>query len=259
MTMSIVGNTWPLEPAVPTFPHESHLDANRWPQLRERGRLVPGWVGRGRQVKALTSLCTHVTYTTPTLAAPAPTGSSWSNLDLCGGWRRNWTSGGVPVDEDWVTLHRVVSGDKLCGAFLAHTPSDSPSNYSRLDLATVRATVEANVDFQLVEAPFFDRDGQPWTLRDGTVVTDVVRCWIAPRATLDSACDVDEVARWYEAIGADGDAAALVDAAGTYLPDLADRYDAQDPAGPVSFAITGLVLGYPPGATASSTLSLARR
>jgi hypothetical protein len=206
-------------------------------------------------VKAVTSRCTHITYTIPTLAAPAPTGSSWSNLDLCDGWYRNWTSGDELVDENWIILHRVVSGDKLCGAFLARTPSDSPTNFSRLDLATVRATVDANVDFQLVETPFLDRDGQPWTQWDGTIVTDVVRCWIAPRATLGGACDVDEVARWYEAIGADGDAAALVDAAGTYLPDLADRYDAQDPAGPVSFAITGLVLGYPPGSTASPTLS----
>lgn len=205
-------------------------------------------------MKAVTSRWTHHTYTTPTLAAPVPTGSSWSNLDLCGGWRRDWTSGGVPVDDDWVILHRVVSGDKLCGAFLACAPSDSPSNYSRLDLATVRATVEEHVDFQLVEAPFLDLDGQPWTQWGGTVVTDIVRCWVAPRATLGDACDVDEVARWYEAIGEDYDAASLVDAASTYLPDLANRFDAQNIGGPASFAITGLVLGYPPGSTASLNL-----
>jgi hypothetical protein len=195
-----------------------------------------------------------MTYTTPTITTPAPTGSSWSNLDLCGGWRRGWTSGGEPVSDDWVILHRVVSGNKLCGAFFARTPSDSPSNFSRLDLATVRATVEANVDFQLVESPLVGLDGRPWTQYDGTVITDTVMCWVAPRATLGGACDVDEVARWYETIGLEGEADALVAAASTYLPDLANRFDAQDPEGPASFAITGLVLGYPPESTASLNL-----
>jgi len=254
MTMPIVSNTQPRESVTAFFPHESHLDATRWPQLTERGRLVRGWVSRGQQVKAVSGRWTHHTYITPTLAAPTPTGSSWSNLDLCGGWRRDWMCPEGLTNEDWVILHRVVSGDKLCGAFLARTPSDSPSNFSRLDLATVRTIVDAHVDFQLVETPFLNRDGQPWTLQDGTVVTDVVRCWIAPRATLGSACDVDEVARWYEAIGLEGEADALVDAASTYLPDLANRFDAQAPAGPASFAITGLVLGYPPGSTASLNL-----
>lgn len=251
MSTLIISNAPLRDHSDPTFLHESHLDAVRWPQLKERGRLVPGWVIRGRQVKAVTGRWTHQTYVTPTLTAPVPTGSSWSNLDLCGGWNRDWTSGDVSVDHNWVTLHRVVSGAKLCGAFFACAPSDSPSGFSRLDLTTVRATVAANVDYQLVESPLVGLDGQPRTQYDGTVITDTVTCWVAPRATLGGACDVDEVARWYDAIGSDYDAASLVDAARIYLPDLANRFDAQDPEGAASFAITGLVLGYPPSSTAS--------
>lgn len=229
----------------PTFRHESHLDSDRWAQLVERDRPVRGWVRRGRQVKAVTGQFTHRTYTIPKLVAPLPDGSSWSNLDLCLGWTRNWTIDGNPVGTGWVNLHRIVTREKLCGSFSASTPSDSSSLHAKTspDLTSVREIVATNVNLQLVETP------TSLTNWDGTAVTDVVRCWVAPRATLGSVCDVDEVARWYSSIGLEGESEALLTAASIYLPDLAGCFDHL--GGPSCFSITGLVLGYPPASTAS--------
>jgi hypothetical protein len=239
-----------MNPTVPTFDHESHLDPLKWRRITENGVQIPGWVQYKNQVKAVTSACTFNTYVTPERAAPTLPGYSWSNLDVCGGWSRDWCLNGTKVNEDEVILRRVLAGRKVCGSLLARRDDEDPTHFSTLDLDIVRDSVAERPQFELAETPFLDRDGQVRRLWDGRPVRDVVRCWVAPRKTLGEVIPIVDVANWYDRIDNPMAAESVRAARDLYLPDLADRYDVDDEDGTRSFAVTGLILGYPPASNA---------
>ena len=244
---------------VPTFDHDSHLDPAKWLRVTEKGVEIPGWVYCKNQIKAVRANGTFRTYVVPKLPAPVPTGSSWNNLDLCGGWSRRWHIDQTPVDEDGANLRRVLAGEKLCGSIIARQEDEERTLEYALDLAAVREAVAKKTGFDLVITPFLDTEGQPmqwWTGNPlggkpigGKPIKDIVRCWIAPRRTLGEAVNLPEIAEWYDAGGNHRAAQAIRSAKDLYLPDLAERYDAQDADGLESYAITGLILGYPPAST----------
>jgi hypothetical protein len=214
------------------FPHASHLDAVRWPQLQERGALVPGWVQRGRVVKSVGRGVTYCTYhlplTVPQIDAPLPDGFSWSNLDLCGGWSRDWSAvDGQKTLEDNVILHRVLVGKKVCGSFLSSV--DGSAAWLPL-LSDVRDIMSVHPDHSLVERPHH-------------YGPDRVMCWVAPKKTLDEAVELEPIADWLVAIGFAHARQMLAKRADLWLPDRADDYD--DLGAP----ITGLILGYPPASS----------
>jgi hypothetical protein len=176
---------------------------------------------------------TYRTYRVPELAAPVPNGSSWTNLDLCGGWGRTWVAGIRTVNNDEVILRRVLAGKKLCGSVMAYVAPES--GYPLPVLDDVRRKVAKYPDLELVETPHF------WG-------PNTVICWIAPRKSLGEAIDVNTLADWYDAIGLKYDAALLRDAYELWLPSLSGwTYDIECTG---SCAITGAVLGYPPASTA---------
>lgn len=232
-------------PTVPTFDHESHLDPLKWRRITENGAEIPGWVTYKNQVKAVSSGRTFNTYVTPKLLAPTLPGFSWSNLDVCGGWGRDWHMNGTKVNEAEVNLRRVLSGQKVCGSLLARKDDEDPTYYSTLDLDVVRDSVATHPQFELVETQFLDMDSQVWRLWDGRPARNVVRCWVTPRKTLGELVPIDDIANWYDSIDNRMAAESVRAARDLYLPDLADRYDVAHENGTRSFAVTGLILGYP--------------
>jgi hypothetical protein len=210
---------------------------------------IPGWVRYKNQVKAVTLGGTMNTYKVPELPAPVPIGSSWNNLDLCGAWHRHWHIDRTRVIEDGANLRRVLADEKLCGSILARQEDEERSWDHALDLAAMREAVAKKTGFELVVTPFLDWDGQPRQFWNGQIIKDIVRCWIAPRRTLSEAVNLPEISEWYDAVGNHHAAQAIRSAKDLYLPDLGGRYDAHDANEPESYAITGLILGYPPAST----------
>jgi hypothetical protein len=70
---------------VARFEHESHLPEERWPRPPKPAPRFRGGFNDTR-VKAVNSYGTLTTYSRVPTGAPAVAGSSWMNLDLCGGW-----------------------------------------------------------------------------------------------------------------------------------------------------------------------------
>jgi hypothetical protein len=216
-------------PAPASFPHESHLNPIRWPRLVERDHPVPGWVQRGSQVKALNGWGTINTYSGVPQQAPLPHGSSWSNLDHCGGWTRKWfRPDDTAVNSDLDLVERVLAGRKLCGQAMASV--DGSTRYSSPALDDIKALVAGAPEFELrIEPHFF--------------LEDHVFAWVAPRRRLSELVDIDEMAEFYDGLpGWSGE--AVRDFGDTYLPDASD------------FSVkiqmlTGLLLGYPPASTAA--------
>jgi hypothetical protein len=240
-----------LKNPLPTFDHESHLDPLKWRRITENGAEMPGWVTYKNQVKAVSSGRTVITYVTPELAAPTLPGSSWNNLDVCDGWHRDWRLNGTKVSEHEVILRRVLAGQKICGAFLARKEEEEEegSYWSTLGLDVVRDSVAQHPQFELVETPFLDRDGQVRRHWDGRPIRDVVRCWVAPRKTLGEMVPIVDVTNWYDSVDKPTAATSVRAARDLYLPDLADRYDIDQENGTRSYAVTGLILGFPPAST----------
>jgi hypothetical protein len=238
-TKTITGSEQaPMTASQASFPHESHLDPARWPQLVERGEPVPGWVQRGSQVKAINGRLTIATYHgvpqrgsiyghQPLL----PYGSSWSNLDHCGGWQRDWVRpDGSQVDSDLDLVERVLAGRKLCGQAIAIVDGSSPHAPYHPALADIEALVAA--------APEFDLRIEPHPSEG------LVFAWVAPRRHLSELVGMALVADFYDWLGWELVAEAVWDFGDTYLPDASD------------FSVkiqmlTGLLLGYPPASTAA--------
>jgi hypothetical protein len=220
-------------PAPASFPHESHLDPIRWLRLVERDQPVPGWVQRGSQVKAINGQVTIATYHGVPEAAPLPYGSSWSNLDHCGGWTRKWfRSDDTAVVSDLALIERVVAGVKLCGQALASVDGSSQWDPS---LSDIEALVGGAPGFELRIADHF---------RPGLVTV-----WVAPRRLLGEMLDVEPVADFYDRFGAGDEIRQL---AGLYLPEVqAHAGEWMDIFEPFSAPQVGLVLGYPPASTVS--------
>jgi hypothetical protein len=219
-----------------SFTHESHLSEERWPQLAEAGTPLAGWVHRGTQVKAVNIHGTLMTYSRVPADEPAIAGSSWTNLDLCGGWWRPWQDPiRSSVRECDVIVERVLAGRKLCGEVIADS---SGLNQFMPSPDDVRELVGQPQGFELRIRPF---PSQYWT--------DRWRCWLAPTATLAEVIDLDEIVSFYERAGLEWAVTGLQDAAQLWLPDV-ENFDET-----LSAAVCGLVLGYP----AASTISLLRR
>lgn len=214
-----------------SFPHVSHLDPGRWPQLVERGEPVPGWVQRGSQVKALNGQVTIATYHGVPEAAPLPYGSSWSNLDHCSGWVRDWfRPDGAAVVEDLDLVERVLAGKKLCGQALVSVDGSSPRDPS---LSAIEALVDRAPGFELRIADHF--------------LEGAVTAWVAPRRHLGELLDVEPVADFWDRFGAGDEIRQL---AGLYLPAVqAHGGEWTDIFEPFSGPQVGLVLGYPPAST----------
>lgn len=215
-----------------SFDHESHLPEQRWPRLVEAGAPVAGWVRRGTQVKAVNNFGTLMTYSRVPTDAPSVPGSSWTNLDLCGGWWRPWRDrSGSSVREDDVTVERVLAGEKLCGEIIADSSGLNPFMPSPDD---VRALVGRAAGFELRVRPF---ESDHWT--------DRWRCWLAPSVMLGEVVDLDQVASFFRRAGVDSEIAAIRGAAQLWLPAVED-FDVT-----LSAAVRGLVLGYPPASAVS--------
>jgi hypothetical protein len=223
--MSTSGHAW-------SFDHESHLPEERWPRVAEAGRALPGWVRRGSQVKAVNTHGTLMTYPRVPTGAPSVAGSSWTNLDLCGGWWRPWRGRlGASVGDHEVIVQRVLRGAKLCGEIIADSSGTNPYMPTPDD---VRNSVGQTAGFELRVRPF---PHESWT--------DRWRCWLAPTLTLGQLVDVGAVAAFYRRAGFAWQAAAVEDAASLWLPDIEDFERT------LCSAVCGLVLGYPPASTVS--------
>ncbi|MHB8335611.1 MAG: hypothetical protein ACYDEH_12050 [Acidimicrobiales bacterium] len=233
----------------PTFEHESRLAPPKWQRITENGVEIPGWVQHNNLVNAMDGEDIIRTYCISERPTPTLHGFSWNNLDVCDGWRRDWRLNGTKVSEHEVILRRVLAGQKVCGAFLARRDEDE-THFSVLDLDVVRDAVSKLPQFELVETPFLDPDGQVRRLGDGRMVPDVVWCWVAPRKTLAEVVPIDDVADWYDSIDKPTAARTVRAARDFYLPDLANRYDVGQKNGTRSYAVTGLALGFPLASTA---------
>ena len=230
---------------VPNFEHESHLSPRTWQRITENGVEIPGWVQRNNLVNAVDSERIIRTYLTPVRPAPTLHGFSWNNLDVCGGWFRDWHLNGAKVSENEVILRRVLAGQKVCGSLIARKADEEKSQFSAPDLNMVRSLVARQPEFELVETPFLRYlrwDGQP--------VRDIVRCWVAPRKALGEVVPIDDVADWYDSISKPTAERTVREARDLYLPDMADRYDVGHVNGTRSYAVTGLILGFPLASTA---------
>lgn len=215
----------------PGFSHESHL---AWDQLDERGDLLPGWVTRGSQVKAVNEHITLRTYSGVVSDAPLPDGFSWANLDLCGGWSRGWlTTDGDRAYDSAALPARVMSGKKIAGSTHGYT------NASWLAADWLERIVE-----KVESTP-----GYTVNVSRSAHGSDTARAvWIAPDNYLGEVVDLAPIREFYAIYGFGPH--ALDGAEDIYLPAQGTDF-AFDAHGAL---ITGLILGYPPASTLSIVL-----
>jgi hypothetical protein len=199
--------------------------------LVECGEKLDGWVRRGNVVWSTNERVERKTFVLPELRAPEFSGSSWINLSLTYGWLDQASEG----EECELILSRVLARQKTCGSFIATTTRPhAPAERTWPTVEAVRERVAASPEFSLVETPVVDPECGYLRL-----------CWVCPTYRLGTVVPIDEVARWWAQLGCDEIVSQVFGAGNLWLPDLAENFDL------FPLAVTGLVLGYPPGSTYS--------
>jgi hypothetical protein len=209
-----------------------HCDPVGWLPLVERGKALDGWVRRGNVVWSHDERVERMVFVLPEIPAPMPDGFSWLNLSLAYGWLDRASEG----EQCECILRRVLDGRKVGGSLIATSQAHTPAARTWPTVKSVRRRVAASPGFTLVETPVASEDPEFEHLR---------LCWVAPAHRLGTVVPISEIACWWAQLGC-GDAGSQVFGAGDlWLPDLAESFDL------LPFAVTGLVLGYPPASTAS--------